>query len=117
MSCIIIGVPNAPFTKVLIEVHRSLKILDPGKPPEELKSRFLEQLFQQVAALTNMGAALQQRRKPSKEEKKVMDRMEWARGAKARILSKQQSLGLPPPKDSHEAMLTQWCPLVKQYLR
>ena len=50
------GSVDAPFTKVLVEVHRVVKILDPGKSAKDLKSPFIEQLLQQVVALTNMGA-------------------------------------------------------------
>ena len=58
---------GSPFTKILIEVHRVLRILEPGRPPSDLKSPFIEGLMQQVVALTNIGASLTKRRKLTKE--------------------------------------------------
>ena len=100
------GSVNAPFTKILVEVQRVLKIVDPGKPPSEIKSPFIEQLLQQVVSLTNMGAALSKRRKLTKDELKKKARSDWAKGARARLLQKQKALGLPPP-NSHAKVLTE----------
>ena len=91
------GSTESPFTKILVELHRVLKIIEPGRPPSELKSPFIERLMEQVAALTNIGASLTKSRKLSKEELKIQGRLQWARGARDRLLTKQKTMGLPPP--------------------
>ena len=91
-------------------MHRALRILEPGRPPSELKSPFIEGLMQQVVALTNIGASLTKRRKLTKEELKIQGRLQWARGARDRLLSKQKTMGLPPPQNSQSKLLTQVLP-------
>ena len=93
------GSVRSPFTKTLIEVHRALRILEPGRPPSDLKSPFIEGFMQQVVALTNIGASLAKKRKLTKEELKIQGRLQWARGARERLLSKQKTMGLPPPQN------------------
>ena len=96
--------------KILIEVHRVLRILEPGRLPSDLKSPFIEGLMQQIVSLTNIGAALTRKRKLTKEELKVQGRLQWARGARDRLLKKQQTMGLPPPQNSQSKLLTQVLP-------
>ena len=95
------GSVESPFTKILIEVQRVLRILEPGRLPSDLKSPWIEGFIQQIVSLTNIGAALTRRRKLTKEELKIQDRLQWARGARDRLLKKQQTLGLPPPQNSY----------------
>ena len=107
------GSTDSPFTKILVEIHRVLKIIEPGRPPSDLKSPFIESLMQQVVALTNIGASLAKSRKLSKEEQKVQGRLQWARGARDRLLNKQKTMGLPPPKNSQSKVLTHVLPTQK----
>ena len=104
------GSVESPFTKIMIEVQRVLRILEPGRLPSDLKSPWIEGFMQQIVSLTNIGASLSRRRKLTKEELKIQDRLQWARGARDRLLKKQQTMGLPPPQNSHSKLLTQVLP-------
>ena len=104
------GSVESPFTKIMIEVQRVLRILEPGRLPSELKSPWIEGFMQQIVSLTNIGAALTRQRKLTKEELKVQGRLQWARGARDRLLKKQQTMGLPPPQNLQSKLLTQVLP-------
>ena len=99
------GSTESPFTKILVEIHRVLKIIEPGKPSSDIKSPFIENLMQQVV--------LAKSRKLSKEEQKVQGRVQWARGARDRLLKKQKTMGLPPPNNSQAKVFTHVLPMQK----